>query len=438
MTERPGQKLGLFAAVALVMGNMIGSGVFLLPASLAAFGWNAVPGWIITIAGAMCLAHVLGRLSARHERAMGPAGLVEHSFGHTAGFLIGFSFWISVFTGNATIALGAVSYLSSFLPWLGDHPALAALGVIWAVTLVNLISIRAASAFQIVTLLLKLMPLIVVGVLIALVLGSRGGAALTPLPAEGFSLGAINSAAALALWAMVGFEAACGASDKIANPQRNVARATMIGAGLTGTIYLVICSGIALMLPAEQVTDAPAPFALFVATYWSREAAALVGLFAAISAIGAVNGWTLVQGELPREMANRGMMPSWFGVTLNNGIAARALIVSSILASLLVLANSSRTMAGLFAFMALLTTSVTLLLYLACALAAIKERVALLPAALGCVFGLWCLYGAGIEAAGLAVLLSLCGLPLYWWTRRAAKSANQLASLRSQVNIPPH
>lgn len=400
------------------MGNMIGSGVFLLPASLAAFGWNAVPGWIITIAGAMCLAHVVGRLSSRHERAMGPAGLVEHSFGHTAGFLIGFSFWISVFTGNATIALGAVSYLSSFLPILGDHPALAALGVIWAVTLVNVISIRAASAFQIATLLLKMVPLIVVGALIALVLGTRGTAALAPLPAEGFSMNAINSAAALALWAMVGFEAACGASDKIANPQRNVARATMIGAGLTGVIYLVICSGIALMLPADQVTDAPAPFALFVATYWSGEAAALVGLFAAISAIGAVNGWTLVQGELPREMANRGMMPGWFGVTLNNGIAARALVVSSILASLLVLANSSRTMAGLFAFMALLTTSVTLLLYLACACAAIKERVALLPAALGCVFGLWCLYGAGLEAAGLAVLLSLCGLPLYWWTRR--------------------
>ena len=431
VTERPGAKLGLFAAVALVMGNMIGSGVFLLPASLAAFGWNAVPGWIITIAGALCLAHVLGRLSARHDRAMGPAGLVEHSFGHTAGFLIGFSFWISVFTGNATIAVGAVSYLSSFAPVLGDYPALAALGVIWTVTLVNLISIRAASAFQIVTLLLKLMPLIVVGVLIAMVLGSNGGAALAPLPAEGFSFTAINSAAALALWAMVGFEAACGASDKIANPQRNVARATMIGAGLTGIIYLVICSGIALMLPADQVTDAPAPFALFVSTYWSPEAAALVGLFAAISAIGAVNGWTLVQGELPREMARRGMMPGWFGVTLANGIAARALVVSSILASLLVLANSSRTMAGLFAFMALLTTSVTLLLYLACAFAALKERVALVPATLGCAFGLWCLYGAGIEAAGLAVALMLSGLPLYWWTRRAAKSVNQRASLRA-------
>jgi basic amino acid/polyamine antiporter, APA family len=405
---------------------MIGSGVFLLPASLAAFGWNAVPGWIITIAGALCLAHVIGRLSARHDRAMGPAALVEHSFGHPAGFLIGFSFWISVFTGNATIAVGAVSYLSSFFPALGHSAALAALGVIWTVTLINLVSLRAASAFQIVTLALKLLPLIVVAGLIAMVIGAKGGTALAPLPAEGFSLTAINSAAALALWAMVGFEAACGASDKIANPRRNVARATMIGAGLTGMIYLVICSGIALMLPQAQVVDHPAPFALFVSSFWSNEAAALVGLFAAISAIGAVNGWTMVQGELPREMAQRGMMPGWFGMTLANGIAARALVTSSILASLLVLANSSRSMAGLFSFMALLTTSVTLMLYLACAVAALKERIALVPAALGCAFGLWCLNGAGWEAAGLAIALMLCGLPLYWWTRRAA------------VSIPPH
>jgi basic amino acid/polyamine antiporter, APA family len=424
-TERPGAKLGLFAAVALVMGNMIGSGVFLLPASLAAFGWNAVPGWIITIAGALCLAYVIGQLSARHDRPMGPAALVEHSFGHRAGFLIGFSFWISVFTGNATIAVGAISYLSSFAPALAQYPAVAALGVIWAVTAINLFSLRAASAFQIVTLALKLLPLLVVAVLIAAVLSAKGGAALAPLPMEGFSLTAINSAAALALWAMVGFEAACGASDKIANPHVNVARATMIGAALTGLVYLVICSGIALMLPQADVVDHPAPFALFVDRFWSAEAAALVGLFAAISAIGAVNGWTLVQGELPREMAARGMMPGWFGMRLANGVAGRALIVSSILSSALVLANSSRTMAGLFAFMALLTTSVTLLLYLACALAALKERTALLPSALGVVFGLWCLYGAGVEAAGLAVALMLSGLPLYVWTRAKAAATTR-------------
>lgn len=417
-SRSPVRKLGLFGAVALVMGNMIGSGVFLLPASLAPYGWNAVGGWIVTIAGAVCLAHVLAAISSRHPRAIGPAELVEHSFGPLGGFAIGFAFWISVWAGCATIAVAAVSYLSSFVPVLGQYPALSAAGVIWLVTLVNLAGVRAAGSFQIVTLLLKLVPLAVVIVLVALVLGERGGEALPPLPAGGVSLGSVNAAAAIALWAMVGFEAACAASAKIADPQRNVARATMIGAALTGLIYLLVCSGISLMLPADEVAVSEAPFALFVATYWSPGPAALVGLFVAIGAVGTVNGWTLVQAELPAEMARRRMMPAWFGAALANGVHHRGLLVSSALASLLVLSNSSRSMAGLFTFMALLTTAVTLWLYLACVATALKQRIALPTALAGGAFGIWSLVGAGWEATGLSLLLMAAGLPLYWWTRR--------------------
>jgi len=420
---RPGRKLGLVAAIALVMGNMIGSGIFLLPASLAPYGWNAVGGWIITIAGAVCLAHVLARISSRHAQAIGPAGLVEHSFGPLAGFLIGFSFWISVWTGCATIAIAAVSYLSSFFPVLGQHPALSAAGVIWLVTLVNLAGVRAAGGFQLVTLLLKLVPLAVVIVLVGLVLANNGGEALPPLPAEGPSFGSVNAAAAIALWAMVGFEAACAASGKIADPQRNVARATMIGAALTGLIYLLVSSGISLMLPPDEVAVSEAPFALFVARYWSPEPAALIGLFIAVGAIGAVNGWTLVQAELAAEMAHRRMMPQWFGAALGNGVHYRGLLVASALATVLVLSNASRSMGGLFTFMALLTTAVTLWFYLACAAAALKERIAVPTALAGGAFGIWCLVGAGWEATGLSLVLMAAGLPMYWWTRRSAPVA---------------
>jgi len=404
--------------VALVMGNMIGSGVFLLPAGLAPYGWNAVSGWIVTIAGALCLAHVLARLTAAANGPIGPAELVERSFGPLAGFLIGFSFWVSVWAGTATISIGAVSYASSFLPILGAHPALSAAGVIWAVTLVNLLGTRSAGGFQLVTTVLKLTPLIVVAVLIAVVLGKEGGAAITPFPAEGLSLGQTNAAAALTLWAMVGFEAACAASGKIANPERNVPRATVLGALLSGIFYFIVCSGIALMLPAAKVATSNAPFELFVATFWSPGPAAFIALFAAISAVGAVNGWVLVQGEVPYEMAERRLMPRWFGTAAANGVPVRAILVSSILSSVLVLANSSRSMGGLFTFMALLTTSVTLWLYLACAAVALKRRIAVPAAIAGLLFGVWSLWGAGMEPSGLSFLLMIAGLPLYWWTRR--------------------
>jgi APA family basic amino acid/polyamine antiporter len=418
-TEKPGQKLGFFMSVALVMGNMIGSGVFLLPQSLAPFGWNAIAGWVVTIAGALCLAHVLAKLTASHAGAIGPAELVERSFGPLAGFLIGFAFWVSVWTGCVTIAVGATSYMSSFLPVLGEHPSLTALGVIWTMTAVNLLGVRSAGSFQVITTLLKLTPLIVVAILIGLIFGRDGMSALAPYPAEGLSLPSVNTAAAMTLWAMIGFEAACAASHKIDNPQRNVPRATFYGALLSGIIYLIVCSGITLMLPADKVAASPAPFELFVSTFWSPGPASLVAAFAAISAIGAVNGWTLVQAEVPLEMAKRQMMPQWFARTTANGVPINGLLSATVLGSLLVLANSSQSMAGLFTFMALVTTSVTLWLYLACAAVALKRKIAVPFALIGLVFGVWSLWGAGVDASGLSIVLMLAGLPLYWWTRRS-------------------
>jgi basic amino acid/polyamine antiporter, APA family len=427
-TKEPGRKLGFFMSVALVMGNMIGSGVFLLPQGLAPFGWNAIAGWGITIAGALCLAHVLARLTATHEGAIGPAELVERSFGPLAGFLIGFAFWVSVWTGCVTIAVGAVSYLASFLPILGEHPSLSALGVIWAMTGINLLGVRSAGSFQVVTTILKIIPLLVVAVLIALVFSRQGTAALTPFPAEGLSLPSVNAAAAMTLWAMVGFEAACAASHKIDNPQRNVPRATFLGALLAGILYLIVCSGITLMLPADQVAASNAPFALFVSTFWSPQAASFIAFFAAVSAIGAVNGWTLVQGELPLEMARRRMMPDWFARTAANGVAVNGLLAASVLGSLLIFANSNQSMGGLFTFMALLTTSVTLWLYLACAAVALKRGIAIPFAIAGLIFGVWSLWGAGWEAGGLSILLMLAGLPLYWWARRSLPNNEASAS----------
>lgn len=403
-------------AVALVMGNMIGSGVFLLPQSLAPFGWNAVAGWIITIGGAMCLAWMFARLMA--GTALGPVDLVEAEFGRIPAFLIGFSLWVYVWAGMVTISLAAVSYGSSFLPWLAEHPALASLGIIWALTLLNIAGTRQAGAFQLVTTIVKLVPLLVVAALIFWVIGSTGAQTLTPFPAAGLSLSETNAAAAQTLWAMLGFESACIAAARIAHPERTIPRATVLGAGATGLIYIIVCSGVALMLPAAQVAASNAPFELFVATYLSPGPAAWIGAFAAISAIGAVNGWILVQGEVPRDMAARGLMPAFMGRMTAGGTPALALILSSILGSLLIWSNSSRSMSGLFTYTALLTTSVVLWLYLACALVAWRRRIAQPVAMIGMVFCLWSLWGAGLTISLSSIALMLAGLPLYWWARR--------------------
>lgn len=422
--KRPRRRvLGFWMCLALVMGNMIGSGVFLLPASLAPFGWNAVAGWIVTIAGALVLAYLLVRLTRAVPADQDAVGLVRTSFGPVPGFMIGWSYWVSVWTANVTLAVACVSNFSVFVPGFSKvpfGPALAALGLIWLLTLVSLRGARAAGGVQVVTLLLKLIPLVVVIVMVVLVLLRDGSVNVATFPQEGLTLSAVGASATLTLWALLGFESASVVGDKVANPQRTVARATMIGTGATGLLYLIVCSGIALMLPVDLAANSDAPFATFVERYWAREPGLMMAAFAGIAALGGLNGWILLQGEVPLAMARAGTLPSWFGRTNRRDAPVRTLLLSSFLASILLLANSSKSMGGLFTFMALLSTSASLWLYLALALAALKHRIAVPWAIVGTAYALWTIWGAGIDVSILSLALMVSGLPLYLLARRSA------------------
>jgi APA family basic amino acid/polyamine antiporter len=409
--------------LALVIGNMIGSGVFLLPASLAPFGWNAVFGWLFTIGGVLTIVAVLARLARALPGVDGPYGYTLAAFGPRIAFLIGYSYWISVWVGNAAIATAAVSYLSIFIPSLGSNPVISsitAVGLVWVTTLINLRGARAAGGMQMVTTIIKLVPLIVVIALIAAVTGKSGGAALAPFQSGTISISAISAAAALSLWALVGFESASLAFGNIENPDITVPRATMIGTALTGLIYLIVCSGISLILPLAIAAKSDAPLADFVAIYWGNGPALFIALFAAISAFGALNGMTLLQGAVPLSLARTGGFPKYFGVTNAAGTPVRALIGSSVLTTVLVMMNSAQSMGGAFAFMALLATSVTLFLYFGVAIAAIKLKVGGVMAAVAAAFALWTLWGAGIAPSAWSFALLLSGIPVYWMVQRAS------------------
>lgn len=434
--ERPGQKLGLSMGIALVMGNMIGSGVFLLPASLAPFGWNGVAGWAITIAGALALAFVLARLTVTFPQASGPTGFVELAFGRIPSFMIGWAYWVSVWTANVTLAVAAVSFLSIFLPSLGQHMALSTIALIWLVTAINWQGARAVGRFQVVTLLIKLIPLVTVMILVPVAFGRSEPVAITPFPAEGLSVAAVSGSAILTLWALLGFESASVAADKVDNPTVTIPRATIIGTLATGILYLVVCSAIALMLPAAEVAKSEAPFALFAETYWGHGPALWIAAFAAVSALGALNGWTLIQAEQPARLAQQGLLPAWLARANRHGTPSAALLLSSAIATACVILNNNKSTAEMFTFMAVLSTSVTLWLYLACAAAALRLRVAIPIALIGLAYALWTLWGAGLGVSALSLVLMAAGLPLYAWTRMSA-AASTSASTPPGREDPP-
>jgi APA family basic amino acid/polyamine antiporter len=412
--------------LALVVGNMIGSGVYLLPGTLAPFGWNGVFGWLVTIAGALCLAFVFGRLASRFPQAGGPYAYTREAFGHFPAFLVAWSYWVSLWIGNAAITTGVVAPLSTIFPVVGQHSALFSFAIVWGLTAVNCLGAKQAGQVQLATTILKFLPLAAVTLLAALVIGGSGGSAAAPLRAEDLSLGrgtGIMAAAALTLWAFLGVESATVPAEKVTDPKRNIPRATLIGTALTGAIYLFACSTVALLLPPDEASKSGAPLADFVALHWGAGAGTALALFAAISAFGALNGWILLQGEMPWAMAKDGVLPRWLAVASPRGTPIRAYLVSSVMLSLVLYFNHSKSMAELFKFLILLATTATLVPYLTCALAALSLRSAgrlgsdpWLPAiaVVTAVFAVGAIWAAGSDAMTWGAVLLASGVPIYF------------------------
>jgi APA family basic amino acid/polyamine antiporter len=424
----PRRALGFWICLALVMGNTIGTGIFLLPAALAPYGANAVAGWLVTIAGCLCLAQVFAALARALPEASGPYDYIRPALGAPAAFFVMWSYWISTWVTNAAVAIGAVSYLSSVAPGFFAPFYAGPLTAVAFVILFTFIATRGAKAsgeVQVATTVLKLLPLIAVVALAAVVWGGEGEAAggLAPMPLQPSSVAA---AATLTLWAMLGFESATVPSGRIRDPQRTVARATLVGTLLVGAVYLLVTWAVFLLLPTEEAARSSAPLADLIGRYWGPGLANLIALFAAISALGALNGWVFLQGEVPLTLARGGIFPAAFARLNRAGTPYVGHMIGCGLSCALIATNLSRGMAALFEFMILLATVATLVLYLLAALSALVLRTrgtlrggaVIATATAGTLFALWTFYGAGLEATlwGLALLLS--GLPVFLIMRR--------------------
>lgn len=424
------RQLGLPMATALVVGNMIGAGIFLLPALLAPFGHNATYAWLLTIAGALFLAVTFAILSRRIEG--GPFVYVEQAFGPEIAFLVMWSYLVSIWTADAILPIAAVSNFSHIAPVLGHPivaPATASL-FLWTLLLVNINGARAAGFVQVLTTLLKALPLIVV-FLIAAVYFGRGipAAPQIPMPISG---GSIAAAAALALFSMLGIECATVSADKVKNPHRTIPIASVLGPAIAGAIYLGVTWAVLYLLPGAQAANSPSPFADAAQPVVGPLAGSLIALFAGISALGALNGWLLCSGEIPLKLARDGAFPAWFAKTTGPGTPVRAQVVGCIAATLLIVSNYSRSLAGIYAFITLISVVSTLVLYVGCSAGALtllaRRRLtgALLGicATMGLIFSLWAFWGAGLEPSLWGLALVATGVPVWLAVRRSRRLAS--------------
>ena len=422
--------LGFWAAVSLVMGNMIGSGVFLLPASLAAYRGVSLIGWAISAFGSVLLALVFARLAFQFPAGGGPYAYTRQAFGDVPGFLVAWGYWLSIVATLAALAVAFVGYLDPFIPGIVRSPASAALlaaVTMWLLIGVNVAGVAAAGRLQIVTTALKMVPLVLVGV---------GGlfffnAAAFTLPVSETPLGTqITASVTLTLWAFLGLESATIPADSVRDPARTIPRATVIGTLLAAVVYIVSTIGVMSLVPPEILATSTAPFADGGRRLLGENAARVVALGAAVSCFGALNGWVLLAGQLPMAVANDGLFPPTFGKLSAYGTPARGMLVSGALGTALVAMNYSQGLVQLFTFIILLATLSTLIPYVFCSLAVWlmpghprPVGAAAVVSALAFTYAMFAIGGAGAETVFYGFLLLLGGLPLYVWRAQRVRSA---------------
>jgi APA family basic amino acid/polyamine antiporter len=323
-----GRRFGVGTASALVVGSVIGTGVFALPSALAVFGPISLVAFVLVTIGAVALALAFRGLAARLPGTGGPYVYARDAFGEFAGFLIAWSYWITAWAGNAAIVVAWVGYVEVF--WNTGHEVgwsvVIALTGLWLPALVNLAGLRSIAAFQVVTTVLKFIPLLFMATVGLLFISSSN---FGDFNASGTSwLGAISAAGAIALFSYLGIESASVAAGRVRDPERNVGRATVLGTLACAAVYILGTVTVFGTVAHDDLVGSTAPFSDSAdAIFGGQWAGATVAVAAVVSGFGALVGWTLIVAEMPRAAARDGLFPARFAGQSRAGVPAFGIVV---------------------------------------------------------------------------------------------------------------
>ncbi|MDH5608271.1 MAG: amino acid permease [Cyclobacteriaceae bacterium] len=424
------KKLGLWSSTSLVTGNMIGSGIFLLPATLATIGSISLLGWLISGAGAWALARVFVKFSVMVPATSGgPYVFTRRGLGDFAGFLVAWGYWISIWCSNAAIAIAFVGYLSVFVPPLSEHPfwaLLTGLGVVWLLVWINTRGIKNAGIFQVVTTLLKIAPLLAIGLMGLFFIRPEN---FIPFNLSGMSdFRAITMAATLTFYAYMGLECATIPAADVKNPEKTIPKATFLGLILTLLVYVLCSVAVMGVVPAMTLQHSNAPLADAAQLMWGEKARYLVAFGAMVSTLGALNGWILVQGQIPAAIARDRLFPAIFSKLNQRGVPTFSIILSCILLSLLMSMNYANGLVKAYEFALLLASMTALIAYLFTSVAYSIVHIetsgwtstswkTLVLAFIAFFFSVWAIAGSGKDIVYWGFILLMAGLPFYAWRK---------------------
>jgi APA family basic amino acid/polyamine antiporter len=422
---------GKWTATSLVVGNMVGAGVFMIPALLAAYGGISIAGWLLSSLGAILVAILFSRLSKLMPGIQGgPYAYSREGMGELAGFLVAWGYWISIWTTNAALAVAFVSYLSAIVPVLGSevyYSVGGALAVIWGLSWYNTLGVSKVGSLALVTTVLKIIPLVLVGVVGLFYIDLDHFMPLNLSEESNWS--AIMATTALTFFSYLGIESATIPGEKIKDPETIIPFATKWGTAIAAFVYIISSVSVLGLIPAQELSESGAPFSDAAKILWGSGAGVFVTIAAVISVFGALNGWILMQGQMPEAIARDRMFPAIFKKENKKGMPAAGIVISSSLASVLIIMNYSGSLMEVFEFMILVSTVSVLIPYLFCSISyvVLKRKATygklinisvILLAASTFVFSMIALVGSGYDSIFWGVLFLFLGLPVYLIMKR--------------------
>jgi basic amino acid/polyamine antiporter, APA family len=421
--------LGLPASSALVVGSVIGTGVFGLPSALAMFGPISLVAFILVSIGSLALAVVFGRLASRIPGSGGPYLYARAAFGDFAGFLNAWSYWVTAWAGNAAIVVALVGYVEVFANTGHNVFWSIVIGIVclWIPVAINLFGLRSMGGAQTIFTILKIVPLAFIAVVGLFFIKAANFGAFNSSGTNGWA--ALGGASAIALFAFLGIETASVAAGRVRNPKKNVSRATVYGTIVCALVYILGTFAVFGTVANKALRTSTAPFSDAAnAIFGGHVAGDLIAVAAIISGIGCLIGWTFIVGEMPHAAAKDNMFPRVFARE-HRGMPIFGIIASTVLASLLMIVAYT-SFVTVFTTVVLLTVFTSVIPYMFSAGAQtfwlISRRRTmswghyakdLTIAIVALAFTFWALAGSGAQACFYGVFAFLLGVPLYIWLR---------------------
>jgi APA family basic amino acid/polyamine antiporter len=425
MSSEP-QKIGLLTATSLVIGNMIGVGIFVLPAVLSNYGSISLLGWLFTATGALILAKIFSNFSKIIvSKSGGPYVYSKAGFGDFIGFLVAWGYWIACWISNGAIAIAIIGAASFFIPELAANSVLSAslgLTLIWIFTWVNTRGIKASGNVQLITTVIKILPLLFI-ILFGIFFFKLDNLPAFNLTGES-NFTTLSAVATLTLYAFLGIECATIPAGNIETPEKTIPRATMLGAIITTALYILGTIVLFGILPLDVLQNSPAPFAEAAKIMGGEYGGYFVAIGIIISGIGVLNGWILITGQISMATAKDNLFPDFFKKENKKGAPINAFLVGGVLSSIVMLMNYSESLVDQFEFIVQITVISSLLPYLftaaSYALIVIEKKIhtkswikTFVLSALGFAYSLWAIYGSGPDTVYYGFLLLLIGIPVY-------------------------